>query len=109
MRFADFRAKAGGTAQHLFEQNAAVNLPHKHKVADSRNINAGCQQINGNGNVWVLVVFKLFDYLQNLLFVATGGFACDFHNRLIGNAIRFINITKRIYNAVGVVIIDSKN
>ena len=78
MRFADLRAKAGGTTEHLFKQDAAVNLPHKHKVADRRNIDAGCQQINRYRNVRILVVFKLFDYLQNFLFVSAGGFAGNF-------------------------------
>ena len=83
MGFTYFRAQTCCTAKHLFKQNAAVNLPHKHKVANSRNIYAGCQQINRNGNIGILIIFKLFDDLQNLLFIAAGSFAGNFHNRII--------------------------
>ena len=50
-----------------------------------------------------LITCKIF------FFVSAGGFAGNFHNRIIGDTVGLINITKSIDNAIGVVIIDSKN
>ena len=109
MRLSDFRAKASSASQHLLKEDPAVDLAHKHQIANCRHIDSGSQQVDCYGNVGVLVVLELLDHLQNLLFVAAGSFARDFHNGIIGNAIGLVNLSERIHNTVSVCIIYCEN
>ena len=63
MCLSDFRAGAGGAAEHLLKQNTAVDLSHKHKVANGVDINTSRQQINRYRDIGIPIVFELLDDL----------------------------------------------
>ena len=68
--FEDCRARSGRTAQHLFKEDTGFNAAHKDKVGNFGNVNARCQQINGNDNLRVGFVLKTLDCLGDLFFIA---------------------------------------
>ena len=68
--FANFRAEARRTAQHLLIQNAAVHPSHEYDVGDLRDIDTGGQQIDGHRNLGQRVVAEGQDQVFDLVDIA---------------------------------------
>jgi hypothetical protein len=65
--FADVVAAAGGAADHLLVQDARTDAAHEHDVADGGHVDAGGQQVNGDGDARVALVFIAGDELLDLV------------------------------------------
>src|SRR5262249_45227301 len=50
---ANLVAPAGGAAEHLVEQDAAVDTAQEYQVADFGHIHAGGEQVHRNCDIWV--------------------------------------------------------
>src|SRR5690606_25255666 len=62
-RLADFVATAGGAAFHLLVENARAHAAHEHQVADARHVDAGGEQVDGDGDVGEALVLVAADQL----------------------------------------------
>ena len=56
-------AKAGGAANHLVEEDAAVHAAKENDVANRRNVHAGREQIYGDCDGGIVLVFETADEL----------------------------------------------
>jgi hypothetical protein len=65
--FADVVAAAGGAADHLLVQDARAHAAHEHEVADGGHVDAGGEQIDGDGDAGVALVFVAADQLLDLV------------------------------------------
>ena len=59
-------AAASGTAQHLLEKDARTNTSDKDQIADLGHVDAGGEQIHGDGDVGQAFVLKLADHTSGL-------------------------------------------
>src|SRR6185369_14206043 len=59
--FADVVAAAGGAADHLFVEDARTDAAHEDEVGDGGNVDAGGQQVDGDGDVGVALVLVALD------------------------------------------------
>ena len=64
---ADLVAQAGGAAEHLVEQDAAVDAAQEHEVADLGHVHAGGEQVHRDRDVRVALVLVAADQLQRLV------------------------------------------
>ncbi len=79
---ADVVAFAGGAAQHLLVEDAAVNAAQEHQIADRRHVDAGGQQVDGDGNHRIGFVAVLADQRQRFVDAAGNldhGIVVHFH------------------------------
>ena len=76
--FADGVAAAGGAANHLLVQDARLDAAHEHEVADGGHVDAGGEQIDGDGDAGKALVFVAADELVDLV-----GCAGDFFDRCL--------------------------
>ena len=83
MCLTNFMANPSSTPKHLFKQDTAINFSHKYKITNRGHVNSSCQQIDCYRNIGILIVFKLLNDLQNLLFIASSGLSSDLHNSII--------------------------
>jgi hypothetical protein len=59
-------AQAGGAPEHLVEQDAAAHLTQEDQVADLGDVDAGGQQVHGDGDIGLALVLVATDQLQGL-------------------------------------------
>ena len=64
---ADLVAQAGGAAEHLVEQDAAVDPAQEDEVADLGHVDAGGQQVHRDRDVRQALVLEAADQLQRLV------------------------------------------
>ena len=65
--FADGVTPAGGAANHLLAQDARLDAAQEHEVADGGHVDAGGEQIDGDGNAGKALVFVAADELVDLV------------------------------------------
>ncbi|MNZ30845.1 hypothetical protein D3C78_481310 [compost metagenome] len=58
---ADLVAAAGGAALHLLVEDARTHPAHEHQMADARHVDAGGEQVDGDGDARVTLVLVLAD------------------------------------------------
>lgn len=90
----DLGAQTGGTAQHLFKQNAGFHPAKEYQIGDFRHIDTGSQQVHGDGNTGIALVFEPLDGLLHLLGIASTYTAGDLHDRIIVHAVFCIDILR---------------
>ncbi len=73
--------KPRGAPEHLVEQDAAVHAAQEHQVADLRHVDAGREQVDGDGDVGVALVLVAPDELERLV-----GRAGDLEDRVVLDA-----------------------
>ena len=78
---ADLVAQARGAAEHLVEQDAAVDPAQEDEVADLGHVDAGGEQVHGDGDVGLALVLVAADQLQRLV-----GGAGDLDDRIVVDA-----------------------
>ena len=64
---ADLVAQARRAAEHLLEEDAAVDPAQEHEVADLGHVDAGGQQVDGDRDVRIALVLVAADQLQRLV------------------------------------------
>ena len=103
----DLGAQTGGTAQHLFKQNAGFYPAQEHQIGDLRHIDTGSQQVHSDSNTWIALILESLDGLLYLFGIAAAHAAGDLHNRVIVHAVFCIDILEDVHNHVGMLVIHS--
>ena len=79
--FADFVAEAGGAAEHLVEEDAAIDAAEEDQIADGRDVYARRKQVDGNRDIRRALILEAADELQG-----RGGSAGDLEDGVIFDA-----------------------
>ena len=103
---ADCVAPAGGTAEHLVEQDAAVDAAQEHEVTDLGHVHAGGEQIHGDRDVRMALVLVAADQLQRLV----GGAGDLDHGIVVDAAIVLCEgLLEQVHHQIGVGVVDAED
>ena len=103
---ADLVAQAGGAAEHLVEQDAAVDAAQEHEVADLGHVHAGGEQVHRDRDVGVALVLVAADQLQRLV-----GSAGDLDDGIVVDAavVLLEGLLEQVHDQVGVGVVDAED
>ena len=103
---ADLVAQAGGAAEHLVEQDAAVHAAQEHEVADFRHVHAGGEQVHRDRDIWIALVLVAADQLQRLV-----GGAGDLDDGIVVDAavVLLEGLLEQVHHQVGMGVVDAED
>ncbi len=92
---------ASSAAQHLLKKDTRPNTANKHQVANFRDVDAGGEQIHGDGNIGQTFVLKFPNHAFGLI-----DGSCDLDDGIIvnGHVCLLERVFEKAHNHVGVII-----
>lgn len=102
--FADLRAEPGGTAEHLFEQDAGLHPAQEDQAGDLGHVDARGEQIHGHHDAGQGFVLELADGSVDILAVAYA--AGDLHDRVRVHQLRSIQLLEDTDDHVRMAVVD---
>ena len=103
----DLGTQARSAAQHLFKQNAGFHPAQEHQIGDLRHIDTGGEQIHGDSNAGIPLIFKPLDGFLHLFGVAAAHTASDLHNGVIIHAVFRVDVLENVHDHVGMLVVHS--